>query len=385
MIGAGRRRGGFLPAALAAMLLLPAPTRSATAQAAAAGRVLRPGPSDTAQVAGVRVVLHQVGTERQGPIDSVLSGAGGRFRFRFRPDSGTVYLLSARYAGIEYFSLPIPAQTGTAEADIPLLVHDTSSTAPVSIAARHLIVPRPGEGGAREALDLVVLRNEGYLARVAPDTQSPSFTLPLPPGSEGLEVGDSDVSQDAVSRRGDFLDLSAPIGPGEKQLSLQYHLPGGLGTVVVPVGPAGGVVNVLLEEPGATATGPGLAAADSQIVLGRAFHRWSGEVPPGESIRIRLPGPPRDPAGVLAVLVGVVALALGLAWWRAGRRSSPPTGGTAPADRRNELLDRLARLDQRYAGREAEVPADEWSAFLAERARLKRELEDALAGGHGPG
>jgi hypothetical protein len=47
------------------------------------------------------------------------------------------------------------------------------------------------------------------------------------------------------------------------------------------------------------------------------------------------------------------------------------------------LVDALARLDARYAGREGDVPAEEWATYVAERARLKRELEAHLAGGGG--
>jgi hypothetical protein len=45
----------------------------------------------------------------------------------------------------------------------------------------------------------------------------------------------------------------------------------------------------------------------------------------------------------------------------------------------DRLLDGIAALDARYAGREADTPADEWRAYVAERARLKAELEAALA------
>jgi hypothetical protein len=43
----------------------------------------------------------------QGPIDSTTADAAGRFHFRFPADSGSVYLLSARYREIEYFSTPV--------------------------------------------------------------------------------------------------------------------------------------------------------------------------------------------------------------------------------------------------------------------------------------
>ena len=91
----------------------------------------------------------------QGPVDSTAADARGRFRFRFRADSGAVYLLSARYREIEYFSTPVHlgARPDTA---IRLVVYDTSSRhpghprrpAPGGAAAgrdRHPRDPRPGD------------------------------------------------------------------------------------------------------------------------------------------------------------------------------------------------------------------------------------------------
>jgi hypothetical protein len=43
------------------------------------------------------------------------------------------------------------------------------------------------------------------------------------------------------------------------------------------------------------------------------------------------------------------------------------------------LIERIATLDARYQGREAGLPADEWRRYLDDRARLKADLESALA------
>jgi hypothetical protein len=43
------------------------------------------------------------------------------------------------------------------------------------------------------------------------------------------------------------------------------------------------------------------------------------------------------------------------------------------------ILETLAELDARYAGRDADTPPDEWSAYQERRARLKAELAAALA------
>ena len=229
----------------------------------------------------VRVVLHRVGRQTQGPVDSTTSARDGRFRFRFTSDTSSLYLLSARYAGVEYFSPPLQVGRGRPDTTVSLLVYDTSSTAPIELAARHLVIPRPGDDGTREVLDLVVLQNQGTLARVAPDTLGASWSAPLPPGSEGLDVGEGDVSPDAMARRGDSVFMAAPIGPGEKQLSFQYHLPRGRTAIQIPFGREGGPVNVLLEEPGATVAAPRMTLADTQLIGGRSFRRYTGAVPAG--------------------------------------------------------------------------------------------------------
>jgi hypothetical protein len=124
---------------------------------------------------------------------------------------------------------------------------------------------------------------------------------------------------------------------------------------------------------------PGLTLADTQLIGGRSFRRYTGNIPAGGVISVRLPGPPRTPALILGVLVGVVALALLLGgWYLVSRapRESVRAPAAAPAD---GLLNRLAALDARYLGREGEVDPGEWAGYQADRARLKGELQAWLA------
>ena len=345
---------------------------------------MRPSAGDTVPVVGARVVLHRVAAAEQGPVDSMPSGPGGRFRFALVRDTATLYLLSARYRGIEYFSLPLERTPGRDPETVTVVVHDTSSRTPVRVSARHVVVPRPGDDGTREVLDLVLLANPGNETRVAPDSLGASWSGPLPPGSEGLELGESDVSPDAVIRRGDSVIVSAPISPGEKQLAFQYHLPGGRRTIDLPVGSEGLALNVLLEEPGASASGPGLVEADSQALEGRSFRRWSGDVPPNAIVRIALPGAGSGSTPVIAGLVTVLALALLLAAWRILPRRGP-VPAAPPGDEGDRILNEIAALDARYQGREAETPAEEWASYLKRRAALKAEAAAALArGSRGP-
>jgi hypothetical protein len=331
--------------------------------------------ADAAPVAGVRVVLHRVGQKIQGPIDSARATREGRFRFAFRPDTSAFYLVSGRYAGIEYFSSPLPTRPTRPDSGIRIVVYDTSSSAPVTLESRHLVLTRPGEGGSRSVLDLMVLRNTGRLTRVAPDSLRGSWGTALPRGTIGLQVSESDLSSEAISRTGDSLVVSAALAPGEKQLTVQYQVPGGRNLIELPLRSPGLQLNVLTEEAAVRVVGPGITPADTQVVQGRVFRRWTGTVTSPGVLRLGLPGTERAPEWLLAALVGGLALGLlGAGWYAlAGKRSR------APAVRSAQLLDAIATLDARYFGRQGETPPAEWSFYQAERARLKGELASSLA------
>jgi hypothetical protein len=322
-------------------------------------------------------VLHKVGQQTQGPIDSTRSDTQGRFSFVFRPDTTAFYLLSSNRAGIEYFSPPVPTKLERPNTGIGIVLYDTSSTTPVALQSRHLVLARPREDGSRSVLDLIILRNAGRLTRVASDTMHPSWSAALPRGVTGLKVSEGDISPDAVSRRGDSLIVTAPIAPGEKQLAVQYQVSPGRRVVELPVDQPGVRLNVLAEEPDVRVSGGGLTLADSQVIEGRSFRRWTGVAPAGGNIRLTLPGTGTSPRWVLAALVVGLGIPLAVAGWYL--LSRPKVRVTRI--RSDELLDAIAALDARYLGRENETPAQEWSSYRNERARLKAELESSLAAG----
>jgi hypothetical protein len=354
----------------------------------AGGRVVVPRASDTVPLPRARVVLHRVGRDAQGPIDSMVADGAGRFRFRFRADTSALYLLSSRYGGIEYFSPPVHTNPARPDTAILLQTYDTSSTTPIAIEARHIVVPRAGADGSRPVLDLIVLRNDGLRARVAPDSAHPSWSLTLPPGSGEMQLGEGDVSPDAVVRVGDTVRVLAPLAPGQKQLSIAYATVPVAGRLVFPVGAAETPINLLVEEPDARVSGGRLALADTQVIEGRSFRRFSGRVPAGGAVTLTVSaGPAAAARRVLVGLVAGLALVLGAAavWLARRPRRAAPLPVAGEPDETARLLDAVAALDARYAGREAEVPADEWRRYTDERAALKARLELALAAaGHGP-
>lgn len=271
-----------------------------------AGQVVRIVEGDTVPAAGARVVLHRVGETAQGPLDSLLADASGGFRFTLRvtPDSADVLLVSARWHGVEHFAQPvIPG------APVRVVVSDTSASAQVTVAARHIVIGGPAPDGARDVVDLLVLRNPGVMTRVGADSSQPSWQMLVPSHVANVQLGDADFAREAFDLHGDTLFLVAPIPPGERQFFLQYQLAPGARSLDVPLDPSTDTVTVLAEEPALEVSAP-LVSQGSETVAGRAFARWSG--PGSAPISVRFPGTTTLPRWLLPVLIA--ALALPLLW-----------------------------------------------------------------------
>lgn len=335
-----------------------------------AGRVVRAG-ADSTPAAGVRLVLHRVGRSFQGPIDSAVSDARGRFQLRFTVDTTFLYLLSANYSGIEYFSPPINTNPALPDTALVVLVFDTSATQPVDQVARYLVIRRPAENGSRSVLDLIVLANRGAATRVAGDTLRPAWQGFVPRGIGGIRVGEADLSSDAIVFRGDSIMVFAPIAPGEKQIALEYAVPPGT-PLRLRFSQDSVATNVLLQDAGARVEGAEMIATDSQVIEGESFHRWIGAPHAGETITIGFGGSGGTvPGWLLPVMVGVAGAGLLIAVLRLRPRRSVVS--------LEALTDRLAELEVKYAGREGEVTPEEWQVYQGDRTRLRAELSDRIA------
>jgi len=349
-------------------------------EATVAGRVERARDGRASPVTGATVVLHRVSAVAQGPIDTTRSDAAGRFAFRYAADTGAVYLVSARYAGIEYFAAPLPGRPGARDTGLVLAVHDTSSAVPVALAARSLVVTRPEGEGGRTVLDVFVLVNGSDLTRVAADTAVPVWAAPLPARITEPEVGPGDFTTSSVRLRDGAVALVASVAPGVRQLLLEYHLAAGQRELLVPFATPVDSVSLLLEDARATVDDPGFARGDTATIEGRQYRHWSGRIRSPGTLRVVL-SPPRTDRLPLLALVALVALGFGAALWRfrARRAPAPAPAPAAPPPDANAILEELAALDARFAGREAELPPAEWQAYQRDRARLKAALEAQLA------
>lgn len=341
----------------------------------AAGRVLRLEGKDSVPAAGVRVVLHRVGHDRQGPIDSLPADHSGRFRFHYIGDTAAVYLVSARLGGIEYFSQPLKIDAARPDTDLVLLVSDTSQTAPVTLTDLHFVISAPGPDGTRGVLTIAGLSNSSDRTRISADSLTPTWATILPAGIQNVRAGQGDFSPEAITVHADSLQLFAPVAPGAKQAVWSYSLPASQFRFVIPVSGAIPEVNVMLEEMDATVTGGALAAADTQLIEGRSFRRWTGRLAQQGTITITFPDRGRF-RWALPVLVALIGLSLAVVTWRVAART-----GAGPAVVSEDLVGAIAALDAKYLGREGEVPADEWQRYREERQRLVARASLAPPGG----
>jgi hypothetical protein len=362
----------LLAAALPAALNAQAPVITA------AGEVLR-GP-DAVPLAGTTVVLHRIGRDTQGPLDSARTDAAGGFHFRFPADTASLYIVTARYQGIEYFSNPLATNPARPDSAIALQVFDTSSTQPVHTEARHIVIAKPGDDGTRTVVELLVLNNPGEVTRVARDSVSSTWHALIPLQAVGFSAEDGDLSAGAVDRNMDSVLVLAPLAPGERQITIQYRLPPNAGRLEYRFDEADNGVNVLLEEPEATVTGGTLAQTDSvSVIQGRPFRHFNGVVDSGDVVVVTVPTPFRVGSAWLIALIALVGAALLAGTVRVFRRAEPTTAvSTSDAgDTVDGLLARIASIDDRL---EALTDGSaERLALSAQRQALKAELARLLA------
>jgi hypothetical protein len=370
-LAVSRRRRAASPALLALLALLTAPPLAAQASLAIAGRVARLQGADTVPVPGASLTLHRVGRVEQGAIDSGAAGSEGRFRFRLAGDTAAIYLVSARYAGIEYFGEPVRVPGSDR---VLVLVSDTSSTAPVLLGARHVIIRQPDPTGSRAVLDLFTVRNDGTDTRIGRDSLSPAWWIVLPAGATNAEVQEGDVSASSIRFRGDTLLLFAPVAPGRKNVMVSYVLSAALDRPrwTAPVDS----FDLLVEEEGVTVRGAGLAPTAPVALMGSTLRRWSAVPPTGEWGEVQFAGGATESRRALLWLIGLVVVALAGGAVAALRSTEPPRS-PGPTTLPPDLIGQLAHLDARYAGAREAVGEEEWAAYRVERARLKAAAEAA--------
>jgi hypothetical protein len=350
------------------------------------GRVLRPDERGLHGVSGAWVVLHRVGADTAAPLDSVRSGARGDFAFRYGAtgDPNALYFVSASYAGIAYFGAPLRARdVGGADAEI--IVHDTTSApVPLHVRGRHLVIGAPRADGSRDIVEVFEISNDSSVTRIAADGGPPTWSTILPAGAAEFQVGQGDIAPQTVRLEGGRVVVLAPFAPGLKQLSFAYRLPASSFPASYPVGDGATVLEVLLEEPAAAASGAALQRVDPVSVEGRSFTRFlAQDVAANGVVRITVPAvaSARERTRWMTIVGGgvgvvmLVALALAIARRRPAAVAAPsPSLGETP----DTLARTIAALDDDFS-RVDHPDAARRAAYERERASLKARLARALA------
>lgn len=380
----GRSGGQTVSVALVLLGALTVfPSDRLTAQSVSiAGRMVRVRAADTTALAGQTVVVHGVGEQRQGPIDSMRTDAAGRFRFVVaRLDTGTVYVVSARYQGIGYFSAPVRP---TQPAAVTLVVFDTTAGgAPLSVGIRHLVVTR-GDQGQKRILDIFQVVNPDPATRVGRDSAAVVWSARLPAGASAPQPGESDVPASAIRFAAGRVDVVAPFPPGLKQVVITYDLDRTTRAIVVPVDQPTERLEVLVEDSSASVSGD-LHAEDPVTIENRTFRRWTADsLAAGATPTLTFGRAPSDPRRFGWVAIAAAALALAAGGALALRRRHSEIGGgrleSDPLDGESDerLAAQIAALDDKFGGREAETPPETWASYQKRRTSLKNELARRL-------
>ncbi len=260
------------------------------------GRVVRPG-GDRVDPVSAWVVLHRVGPDRAGPLDSTRSDSRGRYSFRYSRTGSedAVYFVSASHDGIAYFTLPL-AEGKVSGNDGEITVFDTTSGhVPMSLRGHHVVVSAADANALRSIVEVYDLSNDSTVTRVATGETPTGATWQthIAPGAGDFKVSQGDISAAAVSYANGVVSVFAPLAPGIKQLSFSYSLPAKSFPLKLPLESETGIYEILIEEKAGSVTGPNLKEKDPVAVDGRNFRRFLASDMPQNSVAVvDLPAPP---------------------------------------------------------------------------------------------
>ncbi|HWL40034.1 MAG TPA: hypothetical protein VNO75_07330 [Gemmatimonadaceae bacterium] len=242
------------------------------------GRVLRPGTRSMVPVSGAWVVLHRVGPDRAGPLDSLRSDQRGRYRFEYvrSGSEDAVYFVSAMYGGIAYFTPPLTEpRIGGAAGEIAVF-DTTSRRVPITVRGHHVVISAADARAFRSVVEVFELSNDTSVTRVAPNDafESATWRTSILPSASDFRVTQGDIPPDAVKFEKGMVGVYAPLAPGIKQVSFSYSLPASVFPLRIPFRAHTDVYEVLIEDETGSVSGAGIKEVDPVSVESRNFRRF---------------------------------------------------------------------------------------------------------------
>jgi len=320
-------------------------------------------PLSETRVSAVEVAFY---IRQDGQISEVLrkkTDAQGRFSFAgpFLQD-GLPFALAAFYDGVPYFSSTF--EVGAQEQIILEVYETTSERSGIHIGVHHLFFSL--RENAIECIQLVQLHNSQDRAYVGSGSgrERKVTEFALPPELFNLQ-GHSGLMQQVEPGR--FFD-NQPLPPGTSQLSFSFNLDASefSSTYVHQAIYTTDRLEIYLDPPTAELGAP---FTDHGIIdlHDRKYQRVTLEnLMPGQQVEIPLSISPSLRWLLKWVTLGSVLLVCAAALALSRQKSVDPTGDTVQQKRR-ELLEELARLDDTHA----DQPEDR--QYLERRALLMQE------------
>lgn len=261
------------------------------------------------------VILHRVQRSGpSGPIDSTRTTPDGGFRFTVaQADTNAVYVASSWYDGIAYFSDPVPMGRRTSVMFQPIIVYDTTTGGPpIEVSHRLVTVAKPKADGTRAVLELLALENTGTATKVALDSTRPNWKGAIPPEGIQFEVGQGDISPEAVGLSNDTVLVFGPIPPGgPKQLNYSYVLPATTQQLSLPIDQHLGELLLLLEDTTTGVLAPGVEAMGIEEIEHRRFASYrASDLARGADVVLTFPARAFSVQSLLPYVIGLVGLAL---------------------------------------------------------------------------
>jgi hypothetical protein len=321
-------------------------------------------------------VLHHLTQGTQGELDSTRLGRDGAFRFSLprEPDPilSDIFFASIRHNGVLYFG-PMIRSAEELDSVYRVSVYDTLIARPegfpVPIQSRSVFI-EPDSSGWR-VTDLFELRNdEGktIVARPGGDT----WRHRMPVGIRSVEVGEGEVSADAVRYLNGEVIARAALPPGGRLFVVRYKVDSLF--MSLPVRPGTERLDVLIREPAPTVAIDGLDFIERQeFEPGSTYRRFAGADLVGPVVTIVGTEEVRPPhVEWVAVLLGLVLVVVGSIVLRP---RSPNELVALRVKSRQQLMIEVARLDEGFEVRErSESERKSYERRRAELIRTIREL-----------
>ena len=225
------------------------------------------------------ILLHRVGPEGSGEVDSASLGPGGEFRFVLPtvPDAdteGDIYFASVEFEGVLYFGSGITALDHLDSLYV-IRVFPAEEVPPggvsLPVEVRTMFIEFAGD--AWVATDLFAIDNRGTHTLVAGEG-GVVWSYPLPPGATQPELGGDDMPPDAVTFEGERVFVSAPLPPGDRLLMIRYRLADLAATIPAPGTTE--VFELLVKEPFPPLRVEGLEPMDVVALEGSSYRRYGG-------------------------------------------------------------------------------------------------------------